>query len=134
MADKSAWCRAKDPAVAQEWSAAVLNNQIATCAISKLEILFSARTSAEYEDWADSLSVLRDIPITRSICASALAGMAQLAARSDGAHRLSIPDYLIAAAAEDAGIGILHYDKHYDRLAAVFGFESRWIAPAGDLD
>jgi hypothetical protein len=59
--------------------------------------------------------------------------MAQLAAHSDCYHRIAIPDYLIAAAAEDVGIGVLHYDHDFDRLAEVFRFESRWIAPAGSV-
>jgi hypothetical protein len=40
---------------------------------------------------------------------------------------------LIAAAAQDAGIGVLHYDHHYDRLAEVLHFPSVWIAPPGGL-
>ena len=59
--------------------------------------------------------------------------MRDLAAHSDGYHRISLPDYLIAAAAQEAAIGVLHYDHHYDRLQEVFRFESRWIAPAGSI-
>jgi len=40
---------------------------------------------------------------------------------------------LIAAAAQDASVGVLHYDAHFDRLAEVLDFESRWIAPPGSL-
>jgi predicted nucleic acid-binding protein len=50
-----------------------------------------------------------------------------------GYHRAKLPDALIAAAAQQAGIGVLHYDRHYDRLAEVLHFDSRWIAPAGTL-
>lgn len=42
-------------------------------------------------------------------------------------------DVLIAACAQEAGISVLRYDAHFDRLAEVMGFESRWIAPAGSL-
>jgi predicted nucleic acid-binding protein len=47
---------------------------------------------------------------------------------------VSIADALIAAAAQENGLGVLHYDRDYDRLAEVPVFESRWIAPAGSLD
>ncbi len=54
-----------------------------------------------------------------------------------GAHQdrriLVTADVLIAACAQEAGIGVLHYDARFDRLAEVMGFESRWIAPAGSL-
>ena len=77
IADKSAWERARLPGLREEFSAAVLNQQIATCAVCKLEILFSTRTSAEFDEWAEALSGLRDVPITRGVCATALAGSSQ---------------------------------------------------------
>lgn len=80
------------------------------------------------------MSGLREIAITRTICEAAITGMRKLANNSDGYHRVSIPDYLIAAAAQEAGVGVLHYDHHYDRLSEVFNFQSRWIAAAGSID
>jgi hypothetical protein len=40
---------------------------------------------------------------------------------------------LIAAAAQEAAVGLLHYDRHFDRLAEVLHFRSVWLAPAGTL-
>jgi predicted nucleic acid-binding protein len=40
---------------------------------------------------------------------------------------------LIAAAAEAAGVTVLHYDEDYDRIAKVTGQPTRWLAPAGSL-
>jgi predicted nucleic acid-binding protein len=40
---------------------------------------------------------------------------------------------LIATAAQEAGVGVLHYDHHFDRLAEVLHFTSVWLAPAGSL-
>ncbi len=58
----------------------------------------------------------------------------QLAAKgSDGAHRVRVPDALIAAAAADRGFGVLHYDTHFDRLAEVLSFESQWVAEPGSI-
>jgi len=42
-------------------------------------------------------------------------------------------DLLIAAAAEAAGLPILHYDHDYDRIAAVTGQRVCWIAAPGSL-
>ena len=36
-----------------------------------------------------------------------------------GQHRLPIPDLIIAAAAESAGLAVLHYDADLERIAAV---------------
>jgi hypothetical protein len=41
---------------------------------------------------------------------------------------------LIAAAAQDVGVDVLHYDRHYDRPAQALRFNSIWIAPAGTLE
>lgn len=43
----------------------------------------------------------------------------------------SHPDLLIAAAAEAAGVPILHYDEDYDRIAAITGQPAEWLAPRG---
>jgi hypothetical protein len=38
---------------------------------------------------------------------------------------------MIAACAQEAGIGVLHFDRHFDRLAEVMSFESRWLVRRG---
>jgi predicted nucleic acid-binding protein len=43
------------------------------------------------------------------------------------------PDLLIAAAAEAAGIAVLHYDEDYERIAEITGRAHRWLAPEGSL-
>lgn len=40
---------------------------------------------------------------------------------------------LLIAAAEAAGVTLLHYDEDYDRIAAVTGQPTRWIAPRGSV-
>lgn len=59
--------------------------------------------------------------------------MRALAQRSAGAHRISVADYFIAAAAQDIGAAVLHYDRDFDRLAEVMEFESVWLAPPGSI-
>jgi predicted nucleic acid-binding protein len=133
IADSSAWNRARHPSVVADWTAALLAQQIVTCAVVRMELLYSTRTAAEFANWQAALAVLRDIPITRTIWNAAIAAMGELAVVSDGYHRVKLPDYLIAAAAQDAGVGVLHYDAHFDKLTQVFAFESRWIAASGSI-
>ena len=52
--------------------------------------------------------------------ATARAALRELAAL--GAHRLPVPDLLIAACAQQHGLGVLHLDRHFDLLAAHLGF------------
>jgi predicted nucleic acid-binding protein len=45
----------------------------------------------------------------------------------------NIADLLIAAAAEAAGLVVLHYDHDYDLIAGVTGQPTEWIVPAGTV-
>ena len=38
------------------------------------------------------------------------------------------------AAAEDAGLVVLHYDADFDRIAAVTGQECEWVVAPGTVD
>lgn len=134
VADTSAWARAHHPRVRDEWAAALRNRQLATCPIVKLELLYSARNGDDVDDWRAHLSSLRDVPVTRSVTTLAENALAELAHRHPLYHRsVRLPDLLIAACAADGGIGVLHYDADFDRLAEVLAFESRWLASRGSL-
>lgn len=51
-----------------------------------------------------------------------------------GQHRgASLPDLLIAAVAERAGLVVLHYDADYDLIARVTGQRMEWVVPRGSL-
>ena len=122
------------PAVRPDWAVALDNGQIATCPIVKLELLHSARDGSDFDRIDTRLAALRDVPITRSVTNAALTAFRELAHVHPLYHRsVRFPDLLIAAAAQDASLGVLHYDARFDRLAEVLDFESRWIAPAGSL-
>jgi predicted nucleic acid-binding protein len=52
----------------------------------------------------------------------------ELAERSQ--HRgAKIADLLIAAAAESAGLVVLHYDHNLDLIASISGHSPEWIVP-----
>ena len=118
----------------EDWEKALRNGQIATCPITVLELLYSARSSGDFRELEEELSVLRLVPISASVWTAARTAFRELAEHSDGYHRVALPDLLVAAAAQDAALGVLHYDHHFDRLAEVLNFESRWVAPAGTLE
>lgn len=59
--------------------------------------------------------------------------MRDLVERGERHHRVPLPDVILAATAAGAGVGVLHYDRHFDRLAEVLNFRSQWIAPRGTL-
>ncbi|HET6191435.1 MAG TPA: PIN domain-containing protein, partial [Trebonia sp.] len=45
-----------------------------------------------------------------------------------GQHRApSVPDLIIAAAAELAGLTVLHFDKDFDLIASITGQPVQWL-------
>lgn len=134
IADTSAWARAHAESVRAQWLAALRNGQIATCPIVNVELLLSTRNGPDYDRVAADLAELTDIPITRAVTSAALSEQRRLAHVQPLFQRsVKLPDLLIAAAAQEAALGVLHYDEDFDTLASGLHFESRWIAPRGSL-
>ena len=96
-------------------------------------IIGPAIERGSWEEHETALSVLRRVELSRTVGRAAVTALRELSAAGGLHHRVRLADVLIAACAQEAGIGVLHYDAHFDRLAEVMEFESRWIAPAGSL-
>lgn len=135
VADTSAWARAAAPEVAANWIGAARSGELVGCPVVTLELLYDARDREQVEELASALSGLRQATLSRTVADAAIWSLRELAARGPaGAQRVRVPDALIAAAAAERGLGVLHYDHHFDRLATVLAFRSQWIAPPGSLD
>ena len=51
-----------------------------------------------------------------------------------GQHRgVPITDLIVAAAAEQAGLTVLHYDHDFDLIAEVTGQPTEWVVPRGTV-
>jgi predicted nucleic acid-binding protein len=122
--------------VAPAWSsrASPGDGEIATCDMVRLELLYSARNAGEFGELHDELAALSDCPVGKEQWDRALWVYEQLAAQG-GAHQRSVkhPDLLIAAAAEAAGLTVLHYDEDFDRIAEITGQPTRCLADRGVL-
>jgi predicted nucleic acid-binding protein len=133
LVDTSAWARASHPSTRDRWLAALLGDRLRLFPPVRLEILFSARGGDEFDQIAERLGTIRAAPLSAAIVRAAEAGMRALAHRSSGTQRMPIVDYLVAAAAQELGAAVIHYDHDYDTLAEAMEFESIWLAPAGTL-
>jgi predicted nucleic acid-binding protein len=137
LADTSAWSwsrRRAYPELRHAFDTALIDGELATCDMVRLELLHSARSPTEFAEIRDELDELPDCPIERDQWSRALWVYEQLSARGGGSQRsVKHPDLLIAAAAEAAEVPVLHYDEDYDRIAAVTGQPTRWLAPQGSL-
>ncbi len=133
LADKSALTRREiRPEVREIVEPLLLAGRIATCGVVDLELLFSARSPAVYAELASLLRALPRAPVTEAVLDRALAVQAMLAERSQ--HRaVPLPDLLVAACAEEAGLTVLHYDADFDRIAELTGQRVQWVLPRGSV-
>ena len=100
--------------------------------ICDLEVGYSARTDKEWDEFAGALHVLATVETTASHVRRALQVQRLLAARRRRGRK--IPELLVAAAAEELKIGVLHYDADFDLIASVTGQGCVWVVPAGTID
>jgi predicted nucleic acid-binding protein len=107
---------------------------LATCVTIDLEVLYSARSSAEYRSTAELRRTgFTDLPLHASIGERSRAIQAAMAER--GQHRAAgVFDLLSAATAEFYGATVLHYDSDFDHIAAVTKQPVRWVVPRGSVD
>jgi predicted nucleic acid-binding protein len=134
LVDSSVVARADKPAVASVLEPKLSAGLLASCSVTDLEQLFSVRTGLEHrERRADLVLRFVRVPIDQATLERAVDVQALLADR--GQHRAaSIPDLLVAAAAERAGLTVLHYDADFDLIATVTGQPTEWVVPRGSVD
>jgi predicted nucleic acid-binding protein len=133
LADTSAWTnRDRNAAVRHDFDSRVLAGEIAMSPSVLMELLWSARSSADLDDIVAELAVLPRLNPDRTTWDRAVEVWRELVRR--GRHR-QVPqtDLVVAAAAELAGVGVCHYDRHFDIIAEVTGQPMRAIAPLGTL-
>lgn len=137
LADTSAWVWSRKAGLSDlrhDFDTALVDGGLATCDMVRLELLYSARNADEFADIRDELAAVADCPIGKAQWQRALWVYEQLSAQG-GADQRSVKhaDLLIAAAAEAAGVAVLHYDEDYDRIAGITGQPMRWLAMKGRL-
>ena len=137
LADTSAWSwsrRRAYPELRYAFDEALVDGKLATCDMVRLELLHSARSATEFAEIRQELAALPDCPIEKDQWNRALWVYERLSAQGGASQRaVKHPDLLIAAAAEAAHVSVLHYDEDYDRIGAITGQPTRWLAPKGTL-
>ncbi len=124
LVDKSAYVRmqAGQAAAIAEWNSRIERGLLRLSTITRLELGFSAR-SGEAGREAFGLPPLSLMPIEHLTPAMEdRAFEVQMLLADRGTHRApSIPDLLIAATAEKAGLTVLAVDKDFELIAEVTG-------------
>lgn len=135
LADTSAWtASARNVELRRRFDESVAAGEIATCDAVAFELLYGTRNGQEFSETRTNLGLLRQCPIERHEWRRAL-HVYEMLAHQGGMHhrRVKRADLLIAAAAESAGLPVLHYDADFDVIAEITGQPTRWITPRGSL-
>lgn len=129
LVDTSALKRLGDRAVRAAIEQLAVAGALARPTICDLEIGYSARNETEWDDLIGALGAFEVIPTTGAHVRRALQVQRLLAMRSQRGRKIA--DLLVAAAAEEHDLTVLHYDADFDLIAAVTGQRCQWIVAAG---
>ena len=132
LLDTSVLTRLGEMAVMEVVRPLASQGRAARARISDLEVGFSARNDVEWDDLMNALNAFPLVETTAEHLRRALQVQRLLAVKSQRGRK--IPDLLVAAAAEEAGYTVLHYDSDFDLIASVTGQASRRIVPRGSVD
>jgi predicted nucleic acid-binding protein len=122
LADKSALVRFGDSPDADSWAHRIERGLVRITTVTRLEVGYSARSGQDARSLftRPPLSAMPVEYLTPAIEDRAVE--VQLLLAGQGQHRApSIPDLIIAAAAELAGLTLLHLDKDFDLIAGITG-------------
>jgi predicted nucleic acid-binding protein len=122
LIDKSALVRLAASRDATEWASRVERGLVRITTVTRLEVGYSARSGPDLRAGL-AQPPLSSMPVeylTPAIEDRSVEVLTLLADR--GRHRApSIPDLIIAATAELAGLTVLHLDKDFDVIAELTG-------------
>jgi predicted nucleic acid-binding protein len=136
LADSSAWIwsrRKAYPELKQWFDERLEAGEIATCDQVRLELLWGAH-SGEYAQRSRELDALDTCLITPREWRRAIEVQGELASLGpDLLKALKPADLLVAAAAEVAGIELLHYDDDFELVEQITAQPMRRLAAKGSL-
>ncbi|MFI8892371.1 PIN domain nuclease [Streptomyces paradoxus] len=127
LIDTSALARVLLRQTTTEWDDRIGAGLVAICDITELEVLYSAHSAADRARLKAALDAHYVwCPMPDGIYRRSRIVQEQLTAK--GEHRSAGPvDLLVAAAAEEAGLTLLHLDRDFETIARTTGQPVRMI-------
>jgi predicted nucleic acid-binding protein len=132
LVDTSVLTRLGAPSVRSVVEPLAAAGRLGRTGISDLEVGYSARNLREWDSFQRALEAFILVETEARHMKRARQVQRLLASRSQSGRK--IPDLLVAAAAEDAGLVVLHYDADFNRISAATGQKCEWVVPAGSID
>lgn len=135
LVDTGVWTWVRDrrfPELAAWFNDAAAAGVVLVCDLVVFELVRLSPNERRVQEVDQRLSAFESIPMPGDLWEDA--HHLQLALASNGDHRRVPPtDLLLAAAARHASVELIHYDRDYERIAAVSNLEHQWFVPDGTL-
>lgn len=135
LVDTAVWTWVRDrrrPELADWFNEQVASGRVLVCDLVILELARLAPNAQRAEQVVERLGAFEAVPMPGALWPRARSLQLDLA--QGGVHR-SVPpaDLLIAAAALEADVELLHYDADYEAIAQVSALRHRWLLKRGSL-
>lgn len=129
LVDTSALARLGHSPDASTWAERIDRGLVRIASVTRLEVGYSARSGPDLRAAAQR-PPLASMPLEYQTPAiEDRAGEVQMLLADSGRHRApSVPDLIVAATAELAGLTILHVDKDFELIAHVTGQPTERLA------
>ena len=132
LGDTSALARITQPEVASRLVPLLESGLVARCTPTDLEAGFSSTSPASHRVMWRFRAAWPFVAMDQTVLSRAVEVQDALAEQSQQ-RGAKIADLLIAAAAEVAGLVVLHHDHDFDLIAGVTGQSTEWVVPAGTV-
>lgn len=132
LLDASVVSRLGQPAVRAVVEPLTQAARLGRAGITDLEVGYGSRNAREWDRDIEDLSIFELVETTAAHVRRARQVQRLLASRSQRGRK--IPDLLIAAAAEQDDLIVLHYDADFDLIAKATGQRCEWVVPPGTAD
>jgi predicted nucleic acid-binding protein len=133
--DTGVWAGVRDrrfPGLASWFNLQVAAGRVLVCELVILELVRLTPNETRAREVATRLMAFGAIPMPGMLWDRAREVQLRLASRED--HRRVPPaDLLLACTAEQANVPLVHYDRDYERIAAVSDLQQSWFVPDGAL-
>ena len=120
------------PEVAKRLEPLLEAGLVARCTVTDLEAGFSSTSPRRHVAMREARRAWPAAPMNQEVLDRAVEIQDRLAERSQQ-RGAKIADLLIAAAAEAAGLIVLHYDHDFELISGITGQPTEWVVPAGSV-
>jgi predicted nucleic acid-binding protein len=124
------------PRVAEDqtgWGDLAEEGRISICDPTKSELLYSARSAAQYKAMSDGLDQMYTWRLVPDDAWRRVHDLQERLAHGGCLRLAGVVDLLVAVTAQHHRLTILHYDRDFETIARYADLKTRWLAEPGTI-